>query len=304
MKISKKAFDFTVAQEVTSEAYYKRHYQNPEWPGLSSGPTIGIGYDLGQASRAKIQRDWQGLVPDDMLAVMMSCSGATGAAGKVKTKAVKSKISIPWATAIHVFGQIDVPEWTESVLKFIPAASRLPPTCLGMLFDLAYNRGNSWNNGGERYTEMRAIKALVQAGDYAAVPAQIKKMKRLWPKTAGLLRRCDERIALWNYGLRNETGPAVVATIKPPAAAATPTAPAIPTKLGTDEPAPARAKPPATTATQTTTSIAVAAGGAAVAKGLHDAGTIDSQSAVFIVVAALVVAVTVWYIWHRNRNPK
>ena len=293
MKISQRAFDFTVAQEVTSKAYYERHYQKPEWPGLSSGPTVGIGYDLGQASRSKIIQDWQGLVPDPMLDVMASCAGHTGKAGKIKTAEVKNKIIVPWSAAMMVFEHRDVPEWVDNVIKFIPAAAKLPPSCLGVLFDLAYNRGNSWSNGGERYAEMRAIKALVQAGNLEAVPAQIKKMKRLWPNTAGLLKRCDGRIALWNYGLLNEKAAAV--------APAAPNATSVQLKF---EPAPVRVKPPTVTATQTSTAVIMAGGGAAVAKGLHDAGTLGSSSAMAIAIGAAVLAVVVWYVWHRNRNPK
>ena len=297
MKISKRAFDFTVAQEVTSKAYYNKHYQRPEWPGLSSGPTIGIGYDLGQASRAKIQRDWQGLVPDAMLAVMMSCAGATGNRGKEKTKEVKSQIIVPWDAAIHVFAETDVPEWTAGVIKHIPAAAQLPPSCLGVLFDLAYNRGHSWDKSGERYREMRAIKANVQAGRLTAVSDEIKSMKRLWPNTRGLLRRCDERIQLWNYGLAQErsgSGLTEPQTKKPTEVISIlPTAPAA-----------GRTKPPAVTKTQTTVAASLAAGGAVVAKGLHDAGMVGSRVAVGVAIAAVAAALLVWYVWFRNRNPK
>lgn len=301
MQISQRAFDFTVAQEVTSRAYYIKHYQNPEWPGLSSGPTIGIGYDLGQANRAKIQKDWNGLVPDAMLAAMLSCSGLTGSAGKAKTAAVKKKIAIPWEAAIQVFAERDVPEWVAGVIRYIPAAVHLPPTCLGVLFDLAYNRGHSWNNAGERYKEMRAIKAHVQAGRLASVPAEIKNMKRLWDgsggtKTEGLLKRCDGRIELWNYGLKNEAAPNAVATQPAPTSVLSNTT--VP-----PQGAPTRAKPPVTTPTQNTVTASLGAGGAIVAKALHDAGVVGLRVAVGIALVAVVGAAFVWYVWHRNRNP-
>ena len=40
MRISQSAFNLIVREEVSSEAYYKRHYTHPEWPGEKSGVTI------------------------------------------------------------------------------------------------------------------------------------------------------------------------------------------------------------------------------------------------------------------------
>src|SRR6266478_5739219 len=100
MRISQKAFDMTVAEEVSGRDYYMRHYQRPEWPGLSSGVTVGIGYDLGQALRQKISDDWKDLVSPDMLLMMLSCSGITGSSGRQKCADVRSQILIPWDSAM------------------------------------------------------------------------------------------------------------------------------------------------------------------------------------------------------------
>jgi hypothetical protein len=295
-QISKRAFDLTVAHEVTSKAFYEKHYMNPEWPGLQSGPTVGIGYDLGQASRAKIKADWEGLVSPDMLLLMMSCSGATGAAGKVKTSEVRSRITIGWAQALHVFANRDVPTWTAGVLRYIPRAAELPPTCLGVLFDLAYNRGHSWSLSGERYAEMRAIKAHVQAGNFGAVPAEIRSMKRLWPKTTGLLRRCDDRIALWEYGIKHErVNSPTIGTV-----GQTPTMPDqnVPTNAG-----PARTKPPATSTAQNTTAAVIVATGGAAAQQSHAMGVAGAGTALAMAAIAALVAGIIWVVWYRNRNP-
>lgn len=292
-QISKRAFDLCVAAEVTSKAYYEKHYVNPEWPGLSSGPTIGIGYDLGQASRAKIEADWKGLVPDIMLQVMISCSGFTGDVGKSKTASVKEQISIPWAAALQVFEKRDVPQWTLGVLQKVPGADKLPPSCLGVLFDTAYNRGHSWSSGGDRYIEMRNIKHLVGTGEWDKVPDQFKSMKRLWPNTAGLLRRCDDRAALWRYGLANPNE-AALGTITP----------LVPDQTVPQNEGAARTQPPATTPAQNTTAVVVAAGGAAAAKYAHGAGLAGGATAAGIALGAAVLACALWYVWHRNRNPK
>jgi hypothetical protein len=122
-------------------------------------------------------------------------------------------------------------------------------------------------------------------------------MKRLWPNTKGLLRRCDDRAKLWEFGLT------AAGRAEPELNSATPTPavadPAIPQNAG-----PARTAPPATTTTQNTTAVVVAAGGAAGAKAAHDAGWVGAGPAVGIALGAALLAAAVWYVWHRNRNPK
>lgn len=285
MRISQKAFDMCVAEEVTSKDYYTKHYQRPEWPGLSSGVTVGIGYDLGQATRAKISQDWSGLVDQNMLLVMLSCSGLTGTAGKTKCADVKSLILIPWDVALKVFAERDVPQWTAAVLHAVPGSERLTPSCLGVLFDTAYNRGVAgFNSTGERYRELKAIRDDVETNRLSDVPAQFRSMKRLWPNTAGLLRRCDHRIALWEYGMHELPGtPASVPMSKPD----------IPLKKGS-----ARTKPSKTTNAQNSTAGAIVVGGGAVA------AQFSLVNGIFIFVAAVAIAAVVWTIWYRNRNPK
>lgn len=296
-RISKRAFDLCVGHEVTSKAYYEKHYIKPEWPGLSSGPTVGIGYDLGQASRSKIVNDWTGLVSANMLLTMASCAGYTGEAGRTKTAAVKNQISIPWDAALKVFAERDVPQWTAEVLQRVPGADKLPPSCLGVLFDLAYNRGHSWSMSGERYREMRNIKALVGRGEWDKVPAEIRSMKRLWPNTKGLLRRCDDRAKLWEYGL-------TAAGRAEPELGALPATPPVADPAVPQKPGAARTAPPATTTAQNTTAAVVIAGGAAGAKGAYDAGAVGAMTAVGIALGAALLGAFVWYMIHRNRNPK
>lgn len=317
-RISKKAFDLCVSHEVTSKAYYEKHYQRPEWPGLQSGVTVAIGYDLGQASRQKIISDWQNLVSPDMLLIMASCAGYVGNAGKNKLGEVRSKILIPWDKALKVFATRDVPTWTAEVIRRVPGADKLSPTQLGVLFDLAYNRGHSWSMAGDRYSEMRAIKAAVGAGNLSLVPGLIISMKRIWDKNKvpGLHRRCDERAALWRWALNAKPGEdvempdmaglaAAVAIGTSPSASGPilPPTPAVPNPDVPMNEGPARTKPPATTAAQNTTAVVIVAGGAAAAQQAHSNGLAGGETAIGIAMAAALVAGLVWFIWFRNRNP-
>lgn len=291
MKIGQRAFDLIVAQEVTSQAYYIRHYTSPEWPGGASGVTVGIGYDLGMASRSKIQADWGPHVTPSMLSVMTRCAGVSGLAARDLLPQVKNTITIPWSSAISVFANRDMPQWTAAVCAMLPHTDTLEPDGLGVLVSIAYNRGCSFNNQGDRYTEMRAIKGHMN-GMLAAIPADIRSMERLWPTVKGLRDRRAAEAALFQTSLTDpRAGAGAEATV-----GATPDVvdPEIPLNAG-----PARTKPPTTTATQhgTAGAIVVAGAGAAYAAGF------PWPTIIVIGIGAAVVAGIVWWLIYRNRNP-
>jgi hypothetical protein len=166
-----------------------------------------------------------------------------------------------------------------------------------VLFDTAYNRGaGGFNSSSDRNREMRAIHDDVKAGGPAAltsVPGEFQSMKRLWPNTAGLQRRCDHRIALWKEGMNEKAGPVDV-----PLAPVAPT-PAVPDPEVPLNEGPARTKPPATTSAQhgTAGAIVAASGGAAYYLGL------TSTQVVLVIVAAVIIAGGIWFAWYKNRNP-
>lgn len=202
MRSSQRAFDKIIGYEVSSQARYVKKFQRPEWPGESSGATVGIGYDLGQTPAATIRADWQGRVPDAMLAAMVSASGQTGAAGKVAAAHIRSQVSIPWETALAVHKECVVPRWEARVIKALPNAEKLPADCFGALLSLSFNRGTSYNLPQDRYREMRQIRAAMIAEHYEAIPGYIRAMKRLWPNLRGLLDRRDDEAALFAAGLK------------------------------------------------------------------------------------------------------
>lgn len=202
MRSSQSAFDLIVAQEVTSKTVYSKKYRKPEWPGASSGATVGIGYDLGQTARAIIQADWGGRVPADMLKAMLAASGVTGEAAKPVARRMRAVVDIPWETALAVHEECVIPRWEARLVKALPNTDRLSPDCFGVLLSLIFNRGASFNSKGDRYKEMRAIKAHMAAGDFDHIPAELRAMKRLWPTLAGLRSRRDAEAALFVKGLK------------------------------------------------------------------------------------------------------
>ncbi len=295
MKIAQEAFDFIIKQEVTSEAYYRKHYQQPEWPGVNSGVTIGIGYDLGQQTSSQIQADWAGLVPGTMLAIMKACAGITGEAARGVLQQVKSKITIPWEMALKVFSERDVPHWTTLVQQTLPNTDRLSPLCLGVLVSLAYNRGASFHTQGDRYREMRAIHDLCAKTAFEGIPFQIESMKRLWPNVAGLRNRRQQEADLFRKGLKQLTAPLAPVADSPPRTDPSVIITSVPDR-------PARTPPPPSNVPAHAGAAATAAAGAAAASTAAAYGLNGPQIAA-IIIGFAIAAGLVWAIinWWRHK---
>lgn len=206
MRISRAAFDLIVREEVSSEAAYRKKYMRPVDPGGQSGVTVGIGYDLKHHTPAQIRADWKGRVSSAMIEDMATVSGEDGTS---YTKINKS-VSIPWEAAISEFEDVELPRWEAKTARALPNTGMLSPDSFGALVSLTFNRGPSFSTKGERYNEMRAIRAAMQAEDFDQIPAHFRTMKRLWPAQAGLRKRRDTEAALFTKGLRAKPAPASI----------------------------------------------------------------------------------------------
>ncbi len=213
--ISDAARDLIVAEEVSSKATYQARYQRPEWPGGGSGVTIGIGYDVGAGVRSvgQLRADWGNRIPDSMIEALVPCIGVTGSNASLLLASVRPKVNVPWEAAIGVFDAVDVPRWYAICKAALPNFEMLSLDCKGVLLSLAYNRGASFSKDGDRYIEMRAIKAHMIAKEFAKIPTELRLMKRIWPQQSmrGLVLRREHEARLFEQGL---TVP-VVAAPKP-----------------------------------------------------------------------------------------
>lgn len=293
--ISQKAINHIIAEEVSSPAYYERHYRKPEWPGGASGVTVGNGYDLGYASKEKIKQDFGGRVSPQMLAVMQSCSGVKGGAASQFLRSVKNQIDIPWSVAYAVFMERDVPQWTATLYRSLgPNCDLLTPTCLGVEVGLIYNRGaGGFNMAGDRYTEMRQIKAAVADKRFPAIPAYHDSMARIWEGTsvAGVAGRRHREAALFREGMK-ETGEIKTVTVPK----SEPDPDVIASNRADER---ARTPQPKTTPTQNGTTAGTAGAPGAAAKA---AGFSNGDVAMVVVISILAAAI-IWFAWYRNRNP-
>lgn len=200
--ISQDSFDLIVNSEVSSRAIYERDYRRPERPGGQSGITVGIGYDCGYSSAAVIRSDWGGKIPDAMVETLCTVAGLKGQTAQRRLASVRGKVDVSWGAALDVFSNVSVPKYLRAC-HVLRNFDELTPDCRGVLLSLVYNRGASFSQEGPRYQEMRNIKALMAARRFAAIPAELRKMKRLWttPSVRGVAIRREQEARLFERGL-------------------------------------------------------------------------------------------------------
>lgn len=188
--ISDAAFDLIVKYEVSSKAYYDRFLARPSWPGLASGITIGIGYDLGYNTLEQFRNDWQKYLPAADFNKLTAAIGVRGVKASPLVKFMRGVI-VPWDAALAVFKDSTLPRFIKITLALYPQAANFHPDVLGALVSLVFNRGPSID--GSRRKEMSMLREAVKYGDLSQIESLIRQMKRLWAgsKFAGLLKRRD-----------------------------------------------------------------------------------------------------------------
>jgi hypothetical protein len=194
MNLSEKGLKFIVDQETGGKAYYEKCLKKPTWPGVESGVTIGVGWDCGYNTVSQLRGDWGSLLTQEDVGSLEECCGLKGRAAMTVLPSVKD-IEIPWEAAVEVFNKHTVPRFYLTMLRTYPQAEALHPDAASALLSLIFNRGGSLN--GERRIEMSDIKACLINKKYSDIPNLFRKMKRLWPDTAGLRKRRDAEAELF-----------------------------------------------------------------------------------------------------------
>lgn len=177
--LSPAAFDLIVQYETAGRAVYERRYITPIWPGASSGATIGVGYDLGHATRQVIVDDW---TAHPQRQELPQASGISGQAAKSVTARMQH-VRTEWPLAEDVFRCTSVINyWRMARRAFGPPFEQMAPNPQGALVSLVYNRGSSMT--GDKRAEMRIIRdTCLPKQDYPCVAAQIRAMNRIWVGT-------------------------------------------------------------------------------------------------------------------------
>lgn len=217
MKSSQAAFNLIVTEEVGSKADYVAKYQGFDWPGGASGPTIGIGYDLGQTTHAEIVADWKDIVDTATLEKLLMAQGRQGAIAHAFCQAHRHDVTITWDQALKEFQDHEMPKWEARTAAPLPNNELLSGDSFGALVSLAYNRGaGGFTLHDDRHREMAAIRTHMVAKEFSKIPGEFLAMRRLWPHGGDLWRRRGHEAALFEQGLKQPAPPST-----PPAAPAT-----------------------------------------------------------------------------------
>lgn len=199
--ISRKSVDAIVNFEVTSEKVYNKKYIHPILPGVNSGITIGIGYDLGMSSVQQIEKDWAGYVSNNDLLLLRKASGLTQSKASSLMSDLRN-VSVSFHDAEEVFIQ-NLKSYAKSALHIYPGLDLLNYDTQGAIISLIYNRGALIDNS-DRRKEMKAMIEQIANKDYKGLAASFRSMKRLWDaKTAnGLIIRREIEASLVDGGQR------------------------------------------------------------------------------------------------------
>jgi len=195
LRCSCKSLDALVRFEIGSRAQYEKLYAQPTWPGGESGVTIGIGYDLGYASKAQIEADWGPHLEQPDRAALAAVQGMKGVAARQLASGIRH-IRIPLVAAEAVFYASTLPRFARLTRETFPGVEKLPPDAQGALLSLVFNRGGSL--AGDRRSEMRAIRDALSGRRVALskIATQVDAMQRLWPDVRGLRDRRHEEAEL------------------------------------------------------------------------------------------------------------
>lgn len=164
---------FLVRHEVISAAYYTAKLQGASCPGDISGPTIGVGYDLGMQPRSRIAADWQAHPRVD---VLPTGSGVTGFGPCRAWRSAHADVHTPYDLAAQVFESASLPAYTQLTARtFRDGWGRLPINAQASLVATVYARGAGMT--GTKRAEMRQLRDVcVPAADVACMAQAYRAM--------------------------------------------------------------------------------------------------------------------------------
>lgn len=204
-KITEALYEWIAGLETGGKGYYERFLARPSWPGVDSGVTIGVGYDLGYNDRERIAIDWKERTAPEELLALQSVAGIHGVKARQAALGIRDRVKISWEDAVLVFRSKTIPRFWYLTTVAFPGVEKCEPEIQAALLSLVFNRGSSMD--GDRRMEMRQIHSLVAQGKLSGIPEQIRHMKRLWVGTSvahGLNNRREEEAKMVERGLSKD----------------------------------------------------------------------------------------------------
>ncbi len=166
--------------------------QPAKFPGGESGISLGYGCDIG--ADPKSLEYWRGILTDDQINRLAAAKGKTGRAAADIARQF-SDINVSKADALTVFMKSSLPLEIALTRKTYPGIDLLPPTVLGAMTSIIYNRGPGLD--GDRRSEMREIKEVIT--QFANTPPERRDVRATLDKIAGLIQSMKR---LWDNSQR------------------------------------------------------------------------------------------------------
>lgn len=199
---------FIAREETGGLRYYNEITQWPHYPGVSSGITIGVGYDLRFNSVTDFKTVWSTELSAKVITELSNDIGKAGT--KKRSSELKAKgITVPFKAAWHVFIRKTLPRFYDETVQIYPSLDSLPLLCRSALVSIVFNRGNSLQ--GSRRMEMRNIRDILAKASVlppeerktvlVSIEDEIISMQRLWGIDSGLYKRRQGEANLWRRGV-------------------------------------------------------------------------------------------------------
>lgn len=191
--------ELVVRWEIGSQAQYVRKYQGVICPGGASGPTIGIGFDLGTQTPAEIRAAW-GWHPD--IDRLVTASGQVGPEKCKAWRAAHRDIRVSYDDALRVFATHDWPRYMAMAARaYRNGWADLTLNHQRALGGNGYNRGFSFL--GSRRTEMREVRdTCVPGNDAPCTAGQLRASCRVWDSQPDIRKGlCARRYAEAEFSL-------------------------------------------------------------------------------------------------------
>lgn len=189
--------------EILSANYYERKFQGIACPGETSGPTCGIGCDLGMQTRATIGNWWAG---HPQVSALQDGSGVRGFAGCRSFRSRNADVRTPYAIALRVYREHMLPVyWDQAANAYRNGWAALPQRAKDGLTDTTYVRGGATaprrnSKGEDTRREIRMIaEVCVPAGDVACIADQHRRMCWVWAGRKDGVGLCNRMRATADY---------------------------------------------------------------------------------------------------------
>ena len=189
-----------VRWEVGSPKQYTAKYQGVICPGGASGPTIGIGDDLGHQTPNEIRRRW-GWHPQ--VERMVTGSGQTGPAACIAWKKAHADIRVTYTDALRIFQTYAWPKYRAMASRaYRKGWDGLTSFHQDSLTSNGYNRGFSFL--GSKRTELVVIRDNCVPRSAASCTAdQLRASCRVWDSQPTIRKGlCARRNAEADFAVR------------------------------------------------------------------------------------------------------